>query len=108
MLVSVPALYDGEQVRLLEKAPVHGPYRVLVTFIEPAGEPARPSRDLASFWRSFGAWQDERPVEETLRDIKKARRSKAEPPVRGSVLRGPPTLNPQAGDTLEVCHILRH
>lgn len=80
-LVSVPAVYDGRQIRLLEKAPVLGPYRVLVTFIEPAGEPVPPTRDLASFWGSFGAWRDDRPVEETLRDIHEARRSKKEPPV---------------------------
>jgi antitoxin (DNA-binding transcriptional repressor) of toxin-antitoxin stability system len=35
----------------------------------------------ARFWASFGAWQDERPVEATLRDIHEARRSRAEPPV---------------------------
>ncbi len=79
-LISVPALYDGKQIRLLEVAPVQGPYRVLVTFIEPAREPVVPPRDLTRFWASFGAWQDERPIEETLRDIHEARRSRTEPP----------------------------
>lgn len=79
-LVSVPAVYDGKQVRLLETAPVEGPYRVLVTFVEPAPEEERAPRDLARFWASFGAWQDDRPVESTLQDIHEARRSKKEPP----------------------------
>ncbi|MGA9348765.1 MAG: hypothetical protein WBW48_08175 [Anaerolineae bacterium] len=79
-LVSVPAIYDGKQIRLLELAPVQGTYRVLVTFIEPAHEEVTPLRDRARFWASFGAWQDERPVEETLRDIHEARRSRTEPP----------------------------
>jgi hypothetical protein len=79
-LVSVPAIYDGKQIRLLELAPVQGAYRVLVTFIEPTHEEVTPPRDLTRFWASFGAWQDERPIEETLRDIHEARRSKTEPP----------------------------
>lgn len=79
-LISVPAIYDGKQIRLLELAPVQGPHRVLVTFIEPTDKKVTPPRDLARFWASFGAWQDERPVEETLRDIHEARRSKREPP----------------------------
>ena len=79
-LVSVPAIYDGKQIRLLELAPVQGAYRVLVTFIEPADKKVTSPRDLARFRASFGAWQDERSVEETLRDIHKARRSRTEPP----------------------------
>ena len=75
-LVSVPAIYDGKQIRLLEGPPVNVPYHVLVTFVEPA----RPARDLSRFWASLGAWQDDRPVEETLRDIHTVRRSKVEPP----------------------------
>jgi hypothetical protein len=31
----VPAIYDGQHIRLLEAAPVREPYRVLVTFLEP-------------------------------------------------------------------------
>lgn len=79
-LVSVSAVYDGEEVRLLEKAPVKGSYRVLVTFVEPAteGEPAK--RDLSRFWASFGAWREDRPITETLRDIHEARSSKTEAP----------------------------
>lgn len=77
--VSVPAIYDGEKIRLLEAAPVEGPYRVLVTFVEPAREQGAP-RDPSRFWDSFGAWRDDRPVEDTLRDIHGARQSRAEPP----------------------------
>ena len=79
-LVSVPAIYDGKQIRLLELAPVREPYRVLVTFIKPAHEDVTPPRDLARFWASFGAWQDERSVKDTLWDIHEARRSRTEPP----------------------------
>lgn len=78
-LVSVPAVYDGKQIRLLEVAPVQEPYRVLVTFLEPARERIERPRDLARFWASFGAWQDDRPVEATLQDIYGARRSRTEP-----------------------------
>lgn len=76
--VSVPAIYDGEHIELLETPPVHGPYRVVVVFVEPAPEGMLASE--ASFWDSFGAWQDDRPVEATLREIHEARRSKVEPP----------------------------
>ena len=78
-LISVPAIYDGEQVRLMERAPVQGPYRVLVTFVEPVLEQARPGA-LTSFEATFGTWQDDRPLEETLRDIHRSRRSKTVPP----------------------------
>lgn len=78
-LVSVPAIYDGEKIRLLEAAPVEEPYRVLVTFVEPTiehDESGGPER----FRNSFGAWRDDRPAKETLRDIHEARRSRVEPP----------------------------
>lgn len=65
-LISVPAIYDGKQIRLLEMVPVVGPYRVLVTFMEPASEGIHPPADLTRFWASFGAWQDSRPLEDTL------------------------------------------
>lgn len=73
--VSVPAIYDGNIIRLLETPPVTGPHRVLVTFMGPTTTPA-----LSRFWASLGAWKDERPIEETLRDIHTARRSRSAPP----------------------------
>lgn len=79
-LISIPAVYDGKNVQLLETAPVKGSYRVLVTFIEPTTETETPAQDMDRFWASFGAWQDSRPVEETLRDIRAARFSKSTPP----------------------------
>ena len=83
-LVSMLAIYDGHQIRLSDIPPVEGPYRVLVTFLEPASEKEVPTRDRSRFWASFGAWQDDRPVSDTLRDIRNARRSKMEPPALGS------------------------
>ncbi|NOX61544.1 MAG: hypothetical protein GXP42_06305 [Chloroflexi bacterium] len=77
--VSVRAIFDGQVVRLLNRSPIREPYRVLVTFLEPASEESAPDRER--FLASFGAWKDERPIEETLNDILDARRSKAEPPV---------------------------
>jgi hypothetical protein len=79
-LVSVPAVYDGKKIRLLEEAPVKGSYRVLVTFVEPAPEHEPTKSDLARFSNSFGAWRDDRAIEETLRDIHEARCSKTEAP----------------------------
>lgn len=79
-LVSVPAIYDGEHIELLEAAPVHGPYRVVVVFVEPAHENGV-AADTGTFWASFGAWQDDRPVEATIGEIRETRRSKTEPPV---------------------------
>jgi hypothetical protein len=79
-LISVPAIYDGERIHLLESAPVHGPYRVLVTFVEPASGTPVATPNHERFWASFGAWQDDRPIEATLHDIHQARRSKIEPP----------------------------
>ncbi len=72
---SVPAIYDGEGIRLLKEAPVRGSYHVLVTFVESAEE-AAPNR----FWESFGAWKEDRPIEDALRDLHSHRRSRTEPP----------------------------
>ena len=63
-LVSVPAIYDGEHIELLEAAPVHGPYRVVVVFVEPA-QGNGVTADTGKFWESFGAWEDDRSVEAT-------------------------------------------
>jgi hypothetical protein len=79
-LISVPAVYDGKEIQLLEPSPVKGRYRVLVTFVEPADDETVRHADRSRFWRSLGAWQDDRPVEATLEDILRARRSRTEPP----------------------------
>lgn len=76
--ISIPAIYDGERIQLLETAPVEGPYHVLVTFVDPASRQG--TTDVpARFWDSFGAWRDDRLVEDTLRDIRETRRSRAVP-----------------------------
>jgi hypothetical protein len=56
-------------VRLNDAPPVSGSHRVSVTFIDV-------SADLSRFGDSLGAWQDERPVEETLNDIHSAGRAR--------------------------------
>ena len=73
---SVPALYDGSTIRLLEQAPVSGPYRVLVTFVEPVQDVTRSSSMLERFWASFGAWQDDVSAETTVARIRQDRHSK--------------------------------
>jgi len=78
---SVPAVYDGKEIKLLEPSPVKGRYRVLVTFIEPTGDTSVQPEERSRFWQSLGAWQDDRPIEATLQDILQARRSRSEPPV---------------------------
>jgi len=78
--VSIHAVYDGEEVRLLEKAPVEGSYHVLVTFVEPVPDVQPSEQDLSGLWASFGAWRDERSIEATLQDIREARSSKTEAP----------------------------
>ena len=65
-LVSVPAVYDGRTITLLEAPPSREPYRVLVTFVERADEADARDRPALGFAASFGAWRDDRPVEATL------------------------------------------
>jgi hypothetical protein len=65
-LPSVPAVYDGKEIKLLEPSPVQGPYRVLVTFIEPSSDAVFRSAERSRFWQSLGAWQDDRPIEDTV------------------------------------------
>jgi len=79
-LLSVPALYNGEKIQLLEHAPVQGPYRVLVTFVEPLRGSVESPVVQERFWASFGAWQDDKPAEATVTKIHESRRSKTDPP----------------------------
>jgi hypothetical protein len=79
-ILSVPAVFDGKAIRLLDDVPYTEPYRVVVTFVEPVGTPTNGEPDLSRFWASFGAWQDDVSVEETIEMIHAGRRSKAEPP----------------------------
>ena len=79
-LISVPAVYDGTNIALLEKPPSRTPYHVLVTFVEPVDTADMRARNTARLLGSFGAWRDDRPVEATLAEIHEARRSRTEPP----------------------------
>lgn len=78
-LISVPAIYDGEHVSLLEKPPVQGAYSVFVTFVEPVKDDDKRAA-LARFWASFGAWQDDRPADVIIETLRSTRHSKPEPP----------------------------
>lgn len=73
-LISIPGVYDGKTITLLEAAPFQEPYRVMVTFVEPVATPAE-EPDHTAFWASFGAWQ-ETPGEPTLETLVAERRSK--------------------------------
>lgn len=77
-LISIPAVFDGKTITLLEAAPFQEPYRVMVTFVEPVAG-ASEQADLTVFWASFGAWQ-ETPGEPALETLVAERRSKPEPP----------------------------
>jgi len=79
-LISVPAVYDGTNIALLEKPPSRTPYHVLVTFVEPVDTADMRARNSVRLLRSFGAWRDDRPIEATLADIHETRRSRTEPP----------------------------
>lgn len=83
---SIPAIYDGKTIKLLEDAPVHEPCRVLVTFIGSNGandNNGQVDENAVDYWSdflaTFGTWQDSRSTEEILDDIHTARRSKSEP-----------------------------
>ena len=81
-LVSVEAIYEDGQIRLLKRHRFMA-YRILITFVEPVmkeDEEERRARRIAEFQKTFGSWQDDRPVEEMLREIYETRRSKLEPP----------------------------
>lgn len=67
-MVSVRAVYDRGQVKLLEKPPVQDRYEVLVTFLAP--EPAVPARSLRSFQELKGIWSG---IDISLEDIEAAK-----------------------------------
>lgn len=73
-LMSIPAVFDGTTIALLEAAPFQEPYRGIVTFVEPITA-APDETDHSTFWVSFGAWQ-EMPGEPSLESLVAERRSK--------------------------------
>ncbi|MGC9523428.1 MAG: hypothetical protein ACP5HG_16280 [Anaerolineae bacterium] len=79
-IISVPAVYDGERVRLLERPPDRRRYRVLVTFLEPEQVPEPAAADPERLMASFGAWEDDRSAEEIIEDLRETRQSRSEPP----------------------------
>ena len=79
-LLSVSAIYDGKNIRLLESVPVKSPYRVLVTFLEPIRDEADKLHRSERFWESFGTWGNDETAEETVKRIYRDRRSRSEPP----------------------------
>lgn len=78
-LISIPAVFDGTSIRLLEAAPFHEPYRVMVVFVEPVASPNAAGAD-ATFESSFGAWQQDADEDELIAVIRADRRSRSEPP----------------------------
>ena len=78
-LISIPAVFDGTTIRLLEAIPFHEPYRVMVTFVEPVNATTE-APDLTRFWASFGAWHAESDEVDPMERIRADRRSKVEPP----------------------------
>ncbi|NCP16290.1 hypothetical protein GW866_04515 [bacterium] len=77
--VTVPAIFDGKNVSLLEDSPVNEPYRVMVTFIKPEPNELMKTQ-MERFQASFGAWQDDRSVKKTINDIYETRTSRTKPP----------------------------
>lgn len=73
-IISIPAVFDGKTITLLEAAPFQEQYRVIVTFVEPFTA-APDETDHSTFWASFGAWQ-ETPGEPSLESLVAERRSK--------------------------------
>lgn len=67
-MVSVRAVYDRGQVKLLEKPPVQDRYEVLVTFLAP--EPAESAEGLRTFQDLKGIWSG---IDISLEDIEAAK-----------------------------------
>lgn len=64
-MVSVRAVYDKGEVRLLEKPPVQDRYEVLVTFLAPKAS-AAPATDRRTLVDLKGIWSG---IDLTLEDI---------------------------------------
>lgn len=76
LTVTIPeAMYD----HLMERAAQAGrtiQEEALVLLAQSLGAPP----DLERFWASFGAWQDDESAEATVAAIRRARRSRTDPP----------------------------
>lgn len=68
-MVSVRAVYDRGQVKLLEKPPVQDRYEVLVTFLAP--QPAAPAKRLRTLQDLKGIWSG---IDLSLEDMQASQR----------------------------------
>lgn len=58
-MLAIKGVYDGKRVKLLEKLPKNGRYRVIVTFLEELDE-AHEVRNFSAQATSFTFWNDSR------------------------------------------------
>ncbi|MCF8359744.1 MAG: hypothetical protein K9H26_13365 [Prolixibacteraceae bacterium] len=59
-MLSVKGIYDGENIRLLDRVNEKKKYRVVVTFIEELKQADDQFRDFSAQTRGFDFWGDER------------------------------------------------
>jgi len=72
-MLAVRGIYTGEQVRCLEPVHVRPNVRVIITFLEDEEATSNADADLEEFLALCGTWEDDRPVEEIVKDIYESR-----------------------------------
>jgi len=75
-MIAMEGIYTGTEIRLSEPVHVRPNVRVIVTFLEDKPKIAEPDRATQQLLALSGTWQDDRPVENIIRDIYENRKAK--------------------------------
>ena len=72
-MLAVRGIYTGDSVRVLEDVHVRPNVRVIITFLEDEETTSDVDADLEEFLALCGTWEDDRPVEDIVKDIYESR-----------------------------------
>lgn len=72
-MIAIRGTYTGKEIRLLEDVHVRPNVRVIVTFLDDEDVTPDVDVDTEEFLALCGTWEDNRPVEEIIKDIYESR-----------------------------------
>lgn len=74
-MLAIRGIYDGKQIKPLEKFKIHPNVKVIITFLEGNSlqKPLATTKKTKELLALGGTWKDNRPIEEMIREIYESR-----------------------------------
>lgn len=77
-MISVKGIYDGKRIKPLEKFDVPPNVEVIITFLDRKKTARSKNNKKNALFELSGTWEDDRPVEEIIKEIYDSRTSNRE------------------------------